>query len=68
MSNGLKCLLNFVIFMVFVYYVQKYELFWLVQLVQKGEQFIKEGVGNVDINMEIIDGKYIFYYMVRVIF
>lgn len=54
--------------MVFVYYVQKYELFWLVQLVQKGEQFIKEGVGNVDINMEIIDGKYIFYYMVRVIF
>lgn len=54
--------------MVFVYYVQKYELFWLVQLVQKWEQFIKEGVGNVDINMEIIDGKYIFYYMVRVIF
>lgn len=68
MSNGLNCLLNFVIFMVFVYYVQKYELFWLVQLVQKGEQFIKEGVGNVDINMEIIDGKNIFYYMVRVIF
>lgn len=63
-----KFLLNFVIFMVFVYYVQKYELFWLVQLVQKGEQFIKEGVGNVDINMEIIDGKNIFYYMVRVIF
>lgn len=68
MSNGLKFLLNFVIFMVFVYYVQKYEFFWLVQLVQKGEQFIKEGVGNVDINMEIIDGKNIFYYMVRVIF
>lgn len=68
MSNGPNRLLNLAILTVSVHHVQKYEFFWLVKLVQKGEQLIKEGAGNVDINMETIDGKNTFHYMARAIF